>query len=32
MQTSTILKNSTLSMKKIEVRNSTLSWENYVYE
>ncbi len=25
MQTSTILKNSTLSMKKIEVRNSTLS-------
>jgi hypothetical protein len=32
VQTSTILKNSTLSMKKIEARRSTPSWEIYVYE
>jgi hypothetical protein len=32
MQTSTILKNSILSMKKIEARSSTSSWKNYVYE
>jgi hypothetical protein len=32
VQTSIILKNSILSMKKIEARSSTSSWENYVYE
>jgi hypothetical protein len=32
VQTSIILKNSILSMKKIEVRSFTSSWKNYVYE
>jgi hypothetical protein len=32
VQTSTILKDSALSVKKIKARSSTSSWESYIYE